>query len=320
MNPKVSINLCCYNSEKYLWETLQSVADQTYKNWELVIINDGSIDTTEPIINDFNQWGYLVTDHYQSNRGLGASRNKSLELSRGEYIAFLDHDDIWFPEKVEKQVYILDNHPDIDFIYTNFFNVKNNRKLLALEGIQPEGYVFERFLCHYPVGLLTVMVRRTAIDTLDHYFDEKFKLLEELDLFMRLLYKSQAAYLCEPLAMYRIHPNMSSRKLMNQYPDEWAYLLEKFKRMVPLFEQKYSEGVHHICAQNAFCQAKVKMMEKDVISAREFLRPYKSVDFNFFLLYLMTYFSIKIWDLHLVIKDKILFTLRGESLQNKARD
>lgn len=296
MQPIVSINLCCYNSERFLRETLKSVAAQTYKAWELVVINDGSMDATESIIKDFMREGYPVTYHHQSNKGLGASRNRALELSKGEYIAFLDHDDVWFPEKLKKQVSVLDQRSEIDFVYTNFYNMKNDRLSLELQGRQPEGFVFDRFLCHYPVGLLTVIARKKAIDNLDHPFDRNLKLLEELDLFMRLLYRSQAAYLPEPLAMYRIHSTMSSKILMTQYPVEWAYLLEKFRRIIPQFEQKYPAGVNRICARGAFCRAKVRMMENDATSARKFLGPYKWIDSDFFSFYLMTFFPIKVWD------------------------
>jgi glycosyltransferase involved in cell wall biosynthesis len=297
MEPTVSINLCCYNSERFLRETLDSVAAQTYRDWELVVINDGSRDATESIIEDFMRAGHPVTYHCQTNQGLGASRNRALALSKGRYIAFLDHDDLWFPKKLEKQAALLDHRPEIDFVYTNFYNMKNDRLSLAFHDSQPEGFVFDRFLCHYPVGLLTVMARKKAVDQLDHPFDVSLKLLEELDLFMRLLYRSQAAYLSEPLATYRIHAGMSSKVLMAQYPVEWAYLLEKFRQIMHFFDQSYPAGANRICAQGAFCRAKMSMMDGDTKSARKHLRPYKGLDSNFFLFYLMTFFPVKIWDL-----------------------
>src|ERR671930_69372 len=104
MPHKVSINLCCYNGEKYLEETLQSIFHQTYKDWELVVVDDGSIDTTERIIKSHMAAGKLIMYHYQENAGLGSARNKALQLSRGSYIALIDQDDIWLPEKLEKQV------------------------------------------------------------------------------------------------------------------------------------------------------------------------------------------------------------------------
>ncbi len=104
MPPKVSINLCCYNGEKYLEETLQSIFLQKYKNWELVVVNDGSTDSTERIIRRHEAAGLPIVYHYQKNAGLGSARNKALQLSSGSYIALIDQDDIWLPEKPEKQV------------------------------------------------------------------------------------------------------------------------------------------------------------------------------------------------------------------------
>ena len=109
MKPLVSINLCCFNSERYLRETLESIAGQTFSNWELVAVNDGSTDSTESILHEFRTKGYPVLYYYQENRGIAHSRNKAIELSRGDYIAFIDHDDIWFPDILSNQLaaYIL---------------------------------------------------------------------------------------------------------------------------------------------------------------------------------------------------------------------
>ena len=127
MNPKVSINLCCYNSEKYLRETLDSIVKQTYKDWELIIINDGSSDSTEAIIYEYIKQGYPIAYHYQRNKGLAFSRNKALELSQGKYVAFIDHDDLWLPDKLEKQASILEKRPEIDFLYGNYFIKRGSR-------------------------------------------------------------------------------------------------------------------------------------------------------------------------------------------------
>src|SRR2546421_314712 len=117
MPPKVSITLCCYNSERYLDETLQSITAQTYKDWELVVINDGSRDATEDIVRRYMDAGWPIVYQYQENRGLSASRNKSIELSSGEFIAMIDHDDLWSPEKLEKQVPLFED-PKVGVVYT----------------------------------------------------------------------------------------------------------------------------------------------------------------------------------------------------------
>ena len=96
--------ICCYNSEKYLHETIDSVIDQTYTNWEIVIVNDGSTDGTEEIILDYIDQGIPITYLKQENKGFGAARNKAIELAKGDWIAIIDHDDICIPNRLESQV------------------------------------------------------------------------------------------------------------------------------------------------------------------------------------------------------------------------
>jgi len=133
MSPTLSINLCCYNSEKYLKETLESIFAQTYKDWELVVINDGSTDSTESIIKEYISQGYPISYCWQENRGLGYSRNEALKHSRGKYIAFIDHDDIWLPQKLEKQIPLFDRNPKTAIVASNAiqFNEKGNNALFC---------------------------------------------------------------------------------------------------------------------------------------------------------------------------------------------
>ena len=105
MTPLVSINLCCYNGARHLRETLDSIIAQTFKDWELVFINDGSTDATGSIIEDYIRRGHPIIYRSRENRGLGYSRNEAIRCSQGQYLAFVDADDLWMPEKLEKQIF-----------------------------------------------------------------------------------------------------------------------------------------------------------------------------------------------------------------------
>ncbi len=212
MAPIVSINLCCYNSEEFLEETLQSIFAQTYKDWELIIINDGSTDSTESIIKEYISQGYPIVYHWQENHGLGYFRNEALKRSRGQYIAFIDHDDLWLPGKLEKQLRYLHTHPEYGFLYSNAYVMQdgNRRLVYSMRATMPQGSVFRTFLTRYPVNLQTVVIRKILLDGLDYWFDENLDLSEEYDFFLRLLYKTLAGYHKEPLAVYRLHSNMST--------------------------------------------------------------------------------------------------------------
>ncbi|MCX5809249.1 MAG: glycosyltransferase [Proteobacteria bacterium] len=295
MPPKVSINLCCYNSEKFLQETLKSIEEQTFTDWELVVINDGSSDSTESIIMEFKSRGFPVLYHYQENRGLGYSRNRAIELSSGEYIAFIDHDDMWLPEKTVKQVDVVKSCQDVDLVYSNLFVTKKGRQTLFHKKRQSSGYVFDKFLRYYPVSISTVMIRKRSLDRLGVFFDSNLILTEEFDLFMRVLYGSKAAYIDQPLAVYRIHPGMSSIKYIEKFPDEMAYTIGKFKEMDPSFEVKYSSELDYLNAKIGYYRARAEMLYNNTQKARACLYPFRLTDYRFFLLYVITFFPPKVW-------------------------
>ena len=89
-----SINICCYNSSKFIKESIESILKQSFKDWEIVIINDGSTDNTEKIIFDYINSGYPIKYFYQKNAGYASARNKAIDLSEGKWIVILDHDDL----------------------------------------------------------------------------------------------------------------------------------------------------------------------------------------------------------------------------------
>jgi len=296
-SPKVSINLCCYNSEKHLRETLNSIINQTYNDWELIIINDGSSDSTESIIFEYINQGFRISYLYQENRGLAYSRNEALKRSQGEYIAFIDHDDIWMAEKLSTQVKFLEQNPEIDFLYSNFYMLdqENSKKYLTYRKLQPSGFVFEQFLYCYTVGVLTVMVRKKVFDKLNEHFDDNLKLAEEYDVFMRILHDAKAYYMSEPLAIYRIHPNMSSLRFIENYPVEINYVAEKLKHLDKNDPQKYAKAFKDQQIQLEYMKAKTKMAKGDFKEAREHLTRNKFFSPNHFFLYCATYLPPSFW-------------------------
>ena len=308
--PKVSINLCCYNSERFLEETLTSIGGQTFRDWELIVINDGSSDSTETIIDRFKARGFPVSYFCQENRGLGYSRNRAFELSGGEYIAFIDHDDIWQPEKLERQVEVFERRKDIDFIYTNYFIQKGERRSVAYKGPQPDGEVFDQFLRRYPVNVLTAAIRKSEVLGFEERFDAKLKLCEEYDLFMRLLYSAKAAYIAEPLAVYRIHPGRASTRFIDGWPDEMEDIIGKYKGVLEGFESKHGEALRYLYGKIGYYRARSAMAQKKPGEARRFLRPYIGVDLRFALLYMIAFLPPVVWNKVISIGSKGYFDER----------
>ncbi len=311
MEPLVSINLCCYNSDPYLRETLDSIINQSYKNWELVIIDDGSTDSTGEIVSEYTERGFPIRYYYQENKGLGYARNRAIELSKGDFIAFIDHDDLWLSKKLERQVRLFEERDDIDFIYTNFFCLKNGVKKIYFRKPNPEGRVFREFLYTNFAALLTVMIRRSSVEAFSEFFDVNLKLCEEYEFFMRVLYNSKAGYIKEPLAIYRIHKDMGSLKLIERWPYEMAYILNKFSQLYKNFDEDHKKEISYMRAKIAYYKARVEMAGSDRLKARSLLEPYKSVDIKFFFLYIMTYLPKFIWHTVHKVMTKGAFSISG---------
>jgi glycosyltransferase involved in cell wall biosynthesis len=288
----------CRNSAKYLADAIDSVYSQTYKNWEIIFWDNGSTDESAAIAKKRDS--RLRYFKSEVPLKLGGARNLAIAQAQGKYIAFLDCDDKWFPAKLEKQVAVLEAHDDIDFVYSNYFRIimpKADNLIPGLKGEQPYGDVVGRFLRNYPVNLQTVMLRTDAVNRMDEKFDGTLEISEEFDFFMRLLFNSKAFYIDQPLAVYRIHSNMLSFKLMHQYPVEAEYIINKFKKMDESFEDKYRREIKYYNAKLGYWRAKAAAEIGNMNSARLNLAPYKFVDLKFFFLYLITFLPCPIWKL-----------------------
>lgn len=295
-NPLVSVIMNCRNAQEYLKEAIESVYAQSYPYWEIIFWDNASTDSSADIAKSYStKLRYYRNTQYSA---LGSARNQALQEARGEYIAFLDCDDQWLPQKLLKQVNLMQELSEINFIYSNYFRLimpQTNSPVLALKGHQPEGDVFKSFLYNYPVNLQTVMLRTSAIYESGVKFDDTLEVSEEFDFFMRILFTSKALYINEPLAIYRLHQNMSSQKLIHKYPDEMSYVLNKLKNLNGFIKQKYIKEIKYYEAKIGYSHARAAMEQNNPKLARTKLNPYKFTDIKFFILYTLTLFSPVLW-------------------------
>jgi len=294
-NPKVSVIMNCLNCEKYLKEAIDSVYAQTYGDWEIIFWDNASTDGSAEIAKRYD--GHLRYFRGEETIPLGAARNKALEQARGEFIAFLDCDDLWLSHKLETQLRYLHTHPEHGFLYSNAYVMQGRKRRLVypMRATMPQGSVFRTFLTRYPVNLQTVVIRKTLLGDLDHCFDKKLDLCEEYDFFLRLLYKTQAGYQKEPLAVYRLHPNMSTVKNFHKFEDEKLYILNKFFKQIPKFDEKYQNEIRLFRGGVAVAQATEYMLRGEKSQARGAMRPYMFISTKHFLLYLMTYMPLSLY-------------------------
>lgn len=223
---KVSVIMPVFNAEKYLEDAIKSVLSQTYKNIELVIVNDGSIDNTESIVQKYLDNKNIVYIK-QDNRGLPSARNTGIKNSTGELIAFLDSDDLWYPNKVEEQVKYFEKHKDVYLIHTAFNMLIGDKiyprplklRLPILNmfySLHVQGHVYDRIILNNFIGVLTVMIKREAINEVG-YFDETMWTGEDWDLWIRVSKKYKIGFINKPLAVYRYNIDGMSKNI-----EKWA--------------------------------------------------------------------------------------------------
>ncbi len=132
--PLVSIIMPAYNAQQYIKESIESVINQTYTNWELIIINDGSTDSTADTIKSFEDKRIILIE--QENRGVSAARNRGLEIAKGEYITFLDADDMFPKYAIEERVYYFEYHPSVDVVHGKI-SIRDEKLEYEIKSYQP---------------------------------------------------------------------------------------------------------------------------------------------------------------------------------------
>lgn len=240
--PKVSVNIPAFNDEKYIRETLDSVLAQTFNDYEIIIVDDGSTDKSAKIIKRYNDT--RIKYYYQNNRGIGAARNKALELSSGEYIAFLDHDDLWMPQKLEKQIALFDKNPALGLVFcdTTFFNAECDMYSLYANKKPPRGRVFPEILDWYFLSCETVVIKKSVIDHVGN-FPDHMMMAEEYDLFLRIAYKYPIDYIDEPLSKYRIHEKNYSWGKELQAIEEENKAIQHLLDVFPEIEKQHAPSL-----------------------------------------------------------------------------
>lgn len=216
--PKVSVIIPTYQHAHFVGQAIESVLAQTYKDYEIIVVDDGSTDNTSEVLAEF---GDQVTVIYQENRGLSAARNTGIRASKGEYVAFLDADDVWMPAKLEKQVPLFERNEAIGLVYSDlaYFDENEVRPGTAFEEAPPQsGMVYSAIFIRCPIPMPTVIARRSCFDMVG-LFDETLTACEDLDMWLRISEKWEADFVNEPLACYRfsagqMHKNQE-RQLLN---------------------------------------------------------------------------------------------------------
>ena len=312
---KVSVIIPAYNSEAFVGESVESALNQTYPSLEVIVVNDGSTDSTEDALSPFMDRIVYIK---KENGGPASARNVGIKRSTGDYICFLDADDKYLPEKVEKQVTYLNDHPNVGLVFSDASILGGG--FLAQRGSIHEalpiyqGYVFPRLFISNFILNLTVMIRREVLDK-SGLFDEdrKFISIEDYELWLRIAMHYPVGYISERLANYRVHSSNISSNLEASIKKNF-FIAEKFEREFPKLEKKYPKLFKKKRAYT-FCRLGTHFFKRydfegakrsffEAMKCREYLR-------QAFLGYVASSFRLPI--LHDLSKISIDFFLKGSS-------
>lgn len=209
--PKISVVVPAYNAMTYLPETLENVLQQTWQDFEVIVVNDGSSDETP-------QWVAQLTDPRvklisQENQGLSGARNTGITHAQGEYVAFLDADDLWEPSKLQKQLQVVEKNPNIGLVYTWVVLIDSQgRKTGRTFQDQAQGQVWTTLIQENIVRCGSVaLVRRECFETCGLFDKNLRSFVEDWDMWLRIASKYQFAVVPEGLVYYRQHANSASR-------------------------------------------------------------------------------------------------------------
>jgi glycosyltransferase involved in cell wall biosynthesis len=210
--PLVSVIVPAYNAARTLATTLQSVLEQTVSDFEIVVVDDGSSDGTAEVARS-------VVDHRirvvtQENGGAAAARNNGIDHACGTWVAFLDADDVWVPNKLEQQLAYVDSRPGVDAVQTGAFFVNDQLEVLHVRRCKPsEDALLDTLLFrNLPAFLSTLMVRASRLEEIGH-FDTELEILEEWDMAIKTARFCNLSSVEEPLCLYRTHGGNRSLNL-----------------------------------------------------------------------------------------------------------
>ncbi len=240
--PKISVVIPAYNAMAYLPKTIESLWRQTWADFEAIIVNDGSTDNTA-------EWVSTIVDKRvklvsQENRGLAGARNTGIAHAQGEYIAFLDADDLWEKTKLDKQLACLDSNPRVGLVYTWVALIDAQGKPTGrVFKSNAEGKIWETLITENIVGCGSVaMVRRECFENCGVFDTNLRSFVEDWDMWLRLAPYYEFAVVAEPLVYYRQHPHSASRN--------WEAMAESYRLVIEKAFAAADEEVQYLKNQS----------------------------------------------------------------------
>ena len=288
---KVSILMNGYNAQKYLKEAIDSIYAQTFKDWEIIFIDNCSIDNTKTILDSYDEKiKYYKTEQ---NIPLGAARNFGLQYCKSQYLAFLDTDDIWLENKLEQQINEMDKNEAFQLCYGGVIYIdRNSKKIGEMTPQTVSGDVFAHQLKKYEINMQSVILRNNNRIK----FNEDLNHSPDFDLFMDVVSKSRTCVIKNYLVKYRKLEDSLTSKNIAVWWSEMKYTLDRIFLNRAELKHKYKNEYVLAYAKVAYNKARyLKSINKNKKASQELFK-YKFASPIYFILYIISLFPNKIWN------------------------
>lgn len=281
-----------YNCEKYVSEAIDSIFSQTFSDWEIIFIDNSSTDNTSLIVKSY---GDKLKYHKTSeNVSLGKARCIGLSLCNGEYVCFLDTDDIWFPSKLKDQLAIFKNSPEIKMVYTGVsFIDEHGDSIGKYIPKAKSGNVFNQQLKRYEINMQSVMVK----NDIELKFDPLQCYSVDMGLFLWISSRYMVGVIPEILVKYRKHQTNLSHSCKEIEWKEQLNILNRIFDEVPSLKADYLKGYRLAHARVRYYKARYLISINNNKLARRELYKYRFSSFFYFGLYFLVNTSIPLWNL-----------------------
>lgn len=291
----ISVVIPTHNRCNIVGRSIDSVLNQTYDDIEVIVVSDGSTDDTDAVVSKYENSDHRVKYvSYTPARGGNYARNLGISRSSGEYVAFLDDDDTWYPEKLEKQLKVLEENPLVGLVYTGSHVIYVNEKIEYRSIPKKSGYLLHELLLDNVVGSTsTVLVRKTIFEQ-SGVFDENLGALQDYDLWIRIAKYTQIGVVSEELInYYNCRSGKQVSALTSKYEAAFDYINTKFKNeILALSEKDFKKKMQY----QYFLLGNKAMRNNDNATARSYFRKLLNISFSKkgFIYYLLTFTNFKL--------------------------
>jgi len=238
VNPKISVMMTVYNAEKYIREAIESILNQTFSDFEFIILDDHSTDNSYEIINEYaKRDNRILVLSNEKNLGIAESRTKCIKYAKGKYIAIADADDISVPTRFEKQLKYLEKHKECGVVgsFIQLFDSETGKIIGSRKYYEDDVRIRKRIFIYSPIAQPASMIRKEVFDYIGFYNPE-YPPVEDLDIWFRLGTKYKFANIQEVLLNYRVHQNSATIKNMH-----------RIKILTLQIRQKYIKNYGYSC-------------------------------------------------------------------------